>query len=125
MVSNSGFSEFDPSSNSKWAMPSFALVYKMGNSICSSVASKSINKSYTSLITSSILESGRSILLIIRIMGRFFSKAFFRTNLVCGKGPSLESTKRSAPSTRFKPRSTSPPKSACPGVSMILILIPS
>jgi hypothetical protein len=38
--------------------------------------------------------------------------AFDTTNLVCGKGPSAASTSTSAPSTMFKMRSTSPPKSA-------------
>ena len=56
--------------------------------------------------------SGLSILLIITITGSDFSRAFLNTNLVCGKGPSLESTKSNAPSTKFKLLSTSPPKSA-------------
>ena len=38
-----------------------------------------------------------------------------------GSGPSLASTSSSTPSTIVSPRSTSPPKSAWPGVSMMLI----
>src|SRR5512139_867913 len=45
------------------------------------------------------------------------------TNLVCGSGPSAASTSTSAPSTMFKIRSTSPPKSAWPGVSTILMRV--
>jgi len=54
--------------------------------------------------------------------GRFFSRVFFTTKRVCGSGPSLASTSSKAPSTRLRLRSTSPPKSACPGVSTMLIL---
>ena len=39
-------------------------------------------------------------------------------------GPSLASTSRSTPSTIVSPRSTSPPKSAWPGVSMMLNFVP-
>ena len=39
-----------------------------------------------------------------------------------GSGPSLASTSSSTPSTIVSPRSTSPPKSACPGVSMMFSL---
>ena len=45
-------------------------MYIIGNSICFSVASKSMNKSYTSLITSLIRASDRSILFIKRITGK-------------------------------------------------------
>ena len=51
-------------------------------------------------------------------------KAFPVTNLVCGMGPSDASTSKTTPSTIDKIRSTSPPKSACPGVSTILIWVP-
>mmetsp|Transcript_152615 Transcript_152615/g.487666 ORF Transcript_152615/g.487666 Transcript_152615/m.487666 type:complete len:216 (-) Transcript_152615:165-812(-) len=50
--------------------------------------------------------------------------ANFKTNFVCGMGPSCASTKSTHASAMFKMRSTSPPKSACPGVSMRLILTP-
>ena len=47
------------------------------------------------------------------------------TNRVCGSGPSEASTSSTMPSTMESPRSTSPPKSAWPGVSMMLIVMPS
>ena len=40
-----------------------------------------------------------------------------------GEGPSLASTRRSTPSTIVRPRSTSPPKSAWPGVSTIFTFV--
>ena len=49
--------------------------------------------------------------------------AFDTTNLVCGSGPSAASTSTNAPSTILRMRSTSPPKSAWPGVSTILIRV--
>src|SRR3954453_18529079 len=64
--------------------------------------------------------SGRSILLITRITGRCASSALRRTKRVCGSGPSDASTSSRIPSTIVSPRSTSPPKSACPGVSTML-----
>src|SRR5437868_4104015 len=45
------------------------------------------------------------------------------TNRVGGSGPSLASTSSSAPSTIVRPRSTSPPKSAWPGVSTMFTLV--
>ena len=47
-----------------------------------------------------------------------------RTNLVWGIVPSKLSTRSSTPFTIFNIRSTSPEKSACPGVSTMLILTP-
>ena len=123
IAEKSGSRFFESPPSSEFANPSLALVYKIGNSICSSVAPKSINRSYTSFTTSLIRASGLSILLITKIIGISLSRAFFKTNLVWGRGPSLASTNRSAPSTRFKLLSTSPPKSACPGVSIIFILM--
>mmetsp|Transcript_43264 Transcript_43264/g.139438 ORF Transcript_43264/g.139438 Transcript_43264/m.139438 type:complete len:209 (-) Transcript_43264:30-656(-) len=52
------------------------------------------------------------------------SSAFLSTNRVCGFGPSAASTSSSTPSTMLSTRSTSPPKSACPGVSTMLTLVP-
>ena len=49
------------------------------------------------------------------------SIAFPKTNLVCGIAPSKASTNNKTPSAIFKTLSTSPPKSACPGVSITLI----
>src|SRR4051812_803391 len=68
--------------------------------------------------------SGRSTLLTTRITGRRDSSALRSTNRVCGSGPSLASTSSSTPSTIVSPRSTSPPKSACPGVSTMLSFTP-
>ena len=65
---------------------------------------------------------GRSTLLTTRITGSFASSALRSTKRVCGSGPSEASTSSSTPSTIVSPRSTSPPKSACPGVSMMLSL---
>ena len=112
------------SESSKIATPAFAEANTNGQSNCSSEASKSIKSSNTSSITSDGLASGRSILLIQTITGKLSSNAFFNTNFVCGIGPSKASTTRITPFTIFKTRSTSPPKSACPGVSIILIFTP-
>src|SRR6478752_5548952 len=49
--------------------------------------------------------------------------AFETTNFVCGSGPSAASTSTSAPSTMLRMRSTSPPKSAWPGVSTMLMRV--
>src|SRR4051812_20881353 len=68
--------------------------------------------------------SGRSILLITRITGSRASSALRRTKRVCGSGPSEASTSSKIPSTIVRPRSTSPPKSACPGVSTMFSLTP-
>src|SRR5690606_7741287 len=64
---------------------------------------------------------GRSILLITTMGLRPAWKAFWVTNRVCGMGPSIESTTSSTQSTMLITRSTSPPKSAWPGVSTMLI----
>jgi hypothetical protein len=53
--------------------------------------------------------------------GSFASSALPSTYRVCGSGPSLASTSSITPSTIFSARSTSPPKSLCPGVSTMLI----
>ena len=66
--------------------------------------------------------SGRSILLMHTIGGSPASRAFFSTKRVCGSGPSEASTSSMTPSTMASVRSTSPPKSAWPGVSTMLIL---
>ena len=68
--------------------------------------------------------SERSILLIATIGLRPSASAFRVTKRVCGIGPSAASTSSTKPSTMRRMRSTSPPKSACPGVSTMLILVP-
>src|SRR5690348_597318 len=67
--------------------------------------------------------SARSTLLTTRMTGSRASSALRNTKRVWGSGPSLASTSRSTPSTMVRPRSTSPPKSACPGVSTMLIFV--
>jgi len=124
IVSNNGFISFFSPSRSNVANPSLADANTNGQSSCLSPASNSINSSNVSSTTSSGLASGRSTLLTHTITDRSSSNAFFNTNFVCGIGPSNASTTNTTPFTIFSTRSTSPPKSACPGVSMILILIP-
>ena len=69
--------------------------------------------------------SERSTLLRTRMSGSFLARALRSTKRVWGRGPSEASTRRMTPSTISRPRSTSPPKSACPGVSMMLRVISS
>ena len=58
-------------------------------------------------------------------MGRRPNASALRvTKRVCGIGPSMASTSSRTPSTIDSARSTSPPKSACPGVSTMLIRVP-
>ncbi len=119
--SNSGCMprSFGPSGLSA-IQPCLADPYKIGKSSCSSLASSAANRSNTSLMTSVGRASGRSTLLITTIGFRPILSAFDTTNLVCGSGPSAASTSTSAPSTMLRMRSTSPPKSAWPGVSTML-----
>ena len=63
---------------------------------------------------------GRSTLLSTTIGRRPRANAFDSTNLVCGIAPSAASTSSTQPSTMPRMRSTSPPKSAWPGVSTML-----
>src|SRR5215218_4046411 len=85
-------------------------------------ASRSTNSSSTSWTTSAMRASGRSTLLITRITGSLASSVLRSTKRVWGSGPSEASTSSSTPSTMESARSTSPPKSACPGVSTMLIV---
>ncbi|CAM4062270.1 hypothetical protein HEMA109418_07515 [Helcobacillus massiliensis] len=82
-------------------------------------------RSVASPTTWSMRASGRSTLLTTRITGSFAASALRSTKRVCGSGPSEESTSSTTPSTMDRARSTSPPKSACPGVSITLMVIPS
>ena len=68
------------------------------------------------------LAPGRSILLTTTTGTLFSSSAFLSTKRVCGIQPSNASTSSSTPSTICSMRSTSPPKSAWPGVSIMFIL---
>src|SRR6056297_426863 len=79
-----------------------------------------MSRSKASSTTSAIRASGRSILLTTISTGRPDSSALRSTKRVYGSGPSLASTRSSAASTMASARSTSPPKSAWPGVSTTL-----
>ena len=87
------------------------------------MASSAANRSNTSFATSVARASGRSTLLMTTIGFRPSLSALATTNLVCGSGPSAASTSTSAPSTMCRMRSTSPPKSAWPGVSTMLMRV--
>ena len=82
-----------------------------------------MNSSYVSSTTSAIRASDRSTLLTTRTTGMSAFSALRSTNRVWGSGPSDASTSSTMPSTMDRPRSTSPPKSAWPGVSMMLMII--
>ena len=96
----------------------------IGKSSCSSVASSAANRSNTSLTTSLGRASDLSTLLTQTIGFSPIFSALPTTNLVCGIGPSAASTSTIAPSTIDRMRSTSPPKSAWPGVSTMLMRTP-
>ncbi len=88
------------------------------------MASSVTNRSKTSFSARSGSASCLSTLLSTT-MGRSPSRsALASTNLVCGIGPSAASTSSSTPSTIERMRSTSPPKSAWPGVSTMLMRWP-
>ena len=123
IVSKRGSISDPNSSESREAIPAFAEANTKGQSNCASSASSSKNSSSTSSTTSLGLASGRSILLIHTMTGSFSSSAFRSTNLVWGIAPSKASTTRITPFTIFRTRSTSPPKSAWPGVSIMLIFV--
>ncbi len=103
------------------ATPRRPDAYTTGKSNCSSVPPRLSNKSNTWSMTQSGRALGLSTLLIITIGFKPRANAFCVTKRVCGIGPSCESTRRSTQSTIESTRSTSPPKSACPGVSTMLI----
>ena len=110
------------SARSRTAQPSRPTAYRYGKSSCASSAPNLSNKSNVSVKTSSGRASPRSILLIHTIGRSPSFNALDNTNFVWGSGPSALSTNNTTPSTMDKIRSTSPPKSAWPGVSTILIL---
>ncbi len=95
-----------------------------GASSCSFEASSSRNSSSTSSCTSAGRASARSTLLITTTGWSPSASALRVTNRVCGMGPSAASTSSRTPSTIRRMRSTSPPKSACPGVSTRLTFTP-
>ena len=123
IVSNSGTRSVGGTSRSRVLIPSFALQYTTGASSCASSASSSMNSDSTSSCTRSGSAPGRSILLITTMGVRPSASALRSTKRVWGMGPSKASTTSSTPSTMRRMRSTSPPKSACPGVSTMLIFV--
>src|SRR5690606_37204699 len=96
----------------------------IGKSICSGVAPRRSNRSQTCSTTHSGRAPGRSTLLITTIGLKPIANAFWVTKRVCGIGPSIASTSSNTESTIDSTRSTSPPKSAWPGVSTMLIRLP-
>ena len=106
------------------AHPDRPEAYIDGKSNCSSEASRLANKSKHSSKARSGSPSGLSTLFTTTIGLKPKANAFDVTNFVCGIGPSAASTSNITPSTIERIRSTSPPKSACPGVSTIFIRVP-
>ncbi len=104
------------------AQPSRAEAYTTGKSSAWSGALSDTNRSNTSFTTSSGRAEGLSLLLMTRMGFKPKARALDSTKRVCGIGPSNESTTSRQPSAMFSTRSTSPPKSACPGVSIRLNL---
>ena len=118
LTSSVGFCQSGP------IQPCLLLPYTVGKSSCSSVASRLNMRSNTASCTSTGVQLGLSTLLITTTGFRPSSMALPSTKRVCGIGPSKASTSRITPSAMFSTRSTSPPKSLWPGVSMMLILVP-
>ena len=96
----------------------------MGKSSCSSSASRLNIRSKTCSCTKSGVQFSLSTLLTTTMGLSPNSMALPRTKRVWGMGPSKASTSNSTASAIFNTRSTSPPKSAWPGVSIKLILTP-
>ena len=119
--SNSGARSGPGRPASAEAQPSRPEAYRQGKSSCSSDASSAANRSNTASCAQSARASALSTLLITTIGFKPSARAFWVTNLVCGIGPSAASTSSSTPSTMDRMRSTSPPKSAWPGVSTMLM----
>ncbi len=107
------------------ARPARAEANTTGRSSTESSAPTSVarssSRSWVSSTTSEIRASGRSTLLTSRITGRPAASVLRSTKRVCGSGPSDASTSSTTPSTIASARSTSPPKSAWPGVSTTLM----
>jgi len=91
---------------------------------CASLAPNSMKRSKVSFSVRAVSAPRRSTLLITTMARWPNSSAFFSTKRVWGSGPSEASTSSSTPSTILRVRSTSPPKSAWPGVSTMLIFTP-
>ena len=121
MVLNSGVMSPERTCESGDAQPSVAEANTTGKSSWSSLAPSRSNRSKVWSTTHSGLATGRSTLLTTTIGQRPRASALRVTKVVCGIGPSTASTSSSTESTIDRTRSTSPPKSAWPGVSTMLI----
>src|SRR5215469_17355346 len=95
-----------------------------GKSSCASLAPSLSNRSKVWSTTQAGRLPDRSILFTTTIAFSPWASALRVTKRVCGMGPSTASTSSSTPSTMDSTRSTSPPKSACPGVSTMLMRVP-
>ena len=104
--------------------PLMPEAYTTGKSSCSSVAPSLSKRSKAALTTCCGREPGLSTLFTTRMGRRPSASAFLVTKRVCGMGPSCASISSTTPSTIDKARSTSPPKSAWPGVSTMLMCVP-
>ena len=104
--------------------PCLALPKIVRKSSWSSLALRENMRSKTSSWTSSGRQFGLSTLFTTTIGFLPMLSAFWSTNLVWGMQPSNASTRSRTPSAIFSTRSTSPPKSLWPGVSIILIFTP-
>jgi len=116
-----------PGGSSRAAQPCLAEAYSTGKSSCSSVAPSDAKRSnsweWTSPQRCAVAE-GRSALFRTTMGVSPRASALPSTNLVWLSGPSDASTSSTAPSTIPSTRSTSPPKSACPGVSTAFTVWP-
>ena len=122
--SNNAFKSLRGPSKDISAQPDRPEAYMEGKSNCSSVASRLAKRSKHSSNARSGSPSGLSTLLITTIGRNPSFNALEVTNFVCGIGPSAASTSKTTPSTIDRIRSTSPPKSAWPGVSTMLMRVP-
>mmetsp|Transcript_46303 Transcript_46303/g.122044 ORF Transcript_46303/g.122044 Transcript_46303/m.122044 type:complete len:226 (-) Transcript_46303:370-1047(-) len=131
MASRSGVMPGPMSSSTAGAETSTAAtrlsadVYTTWKSVCSSEAPSSQKRSNVRSMTASGCAAGLSTLFTTTSTLWPIASAFLSTKRVCGFGPSCASTTSSTPSTMLRTRSTSPPKSAWPGVSTMLTWVPS
>ena len=110
---------------SRLAQPCRAEAYTTGKSSCDSSAPRRSKRSNVWFTTHWARAPSRSTLFTTTMGFRPSASALRVTKRVCGIGPSTASTSSSTPSTIDRVRSTSPPKSAWPGVSTILTCTPS
>ena len=123
MVSSKGLRFPLLSSRFFMAIPFLAMAYIVVKFSCSSFAPRSKNNSNISSCAFFGLAAFLSIL-FKTTMGLWpISSDFFKTKRVWGIGPSWASTTKRTQSIERRMRSTSEPKSACPGVSTKFIFV--